>query len=96
MSSRSKSTKPTKLCGDLLLDARAEFHDILELLGTASGQLREAHTDHDSGNTQGATIVVDDFLCTMSELEAKISEVSAMAARWKSWADEALEKGGAQ
>lgn len=83
------------LTADLLLDARCEFHDLLELLGTASGQLGEAASDHDAGNTQGATIVVDDFLCTMSELEAKVSAVSAMAARWKQWAELQAEEVGA-
>ena len=87
--------KKTKVSADLLLDARCEFHEMLELLGTASGQLREAASDNDLGNTQGALIVVDDFLGTLAELEAKVSEVAAMGARWRSWAEQSLEEGGA-
>jgi len=81
-------SETNELTPDLLLDARCEFHGLLELLGTASGQLREAASDADTGNTLGAMIVVDDFLLTLSELEAKVSEVAAMAARWHSWAKE--------
>ena len=81
------------MTSDLLLDARCEFHGMLELLGTASGQLREAASDNDMGNTRGAIIVVDNFLSTMAELEANVSEVSAMVTRWRSWAE---EKGGAK
>jgi hypothetical protein len=78
-----------ELTSDLLLDARCEFHGLLELLGTASGQLREAASDHDMGNTQGALIVVDDFLSTVTELEHALHEVTRMAARWTIWAQEA-------
>jgi hypothetical protein len=89
--------KKTKVSADLLLDARCEFHEMLELLGTASGQLREAASDNDNdmGNTQGALIVVDDFLGTLAELESKVSEVAAMVARWRSWAEQSLDEGGA-
>lgn len=80
-----------ELTPDLLLDARCEFHSLLEMLGTASGQLREAASDADTGNTLGAMVVVDDFLLTLSELESKVSEVAAMAARWQSWAKEEVE-----
>ena len=73
---------------ELLIDARCEFHTLLELLGTASGQLREAASDADQGNTLGASIVIDDFLLTLSELETKVSEVAATAARWRTWAEE--------
>lgn len=83
-----KKQTSTPVSPDLLLDARCEFHTLLELLGTASGQLREAASDADQGNTLGASIVVDDFLLTLSELETKVSEVAAMAARWRSWAEE--------
>lgn len=76
---------------DLLLDARCEFHTLLELLGTASGQLREAASDNDMGNTQGALVVIDDFLSTVTELEHKLSEVAMMAARWTIWAKAAQE-----
>jgi hypothetical protein len=38
--------KKTKVSADLLLDARCEFHEMIELLGTASGQLREAASDN--------------------------------------------------
>ena len=76
---------------DLLLDARCEFHSLLELLGTASGQLREAASDNDMGNTQGALVVIDDFLSTVTELEHKLSEVAMMAARWTIWAKAAQE-----
>lgn len=76
---------------DLLLDARCEFHSLLELLGTASGQLREAASDNDMGNTQGALVVIDDFLSTVTELEHKLSEVAMMAARWTIWAKVAQE-----
>lgn len=78
-----------ELTSDLLLDARCEFHSLLELLGTASGQLREAASEHDMGNTQGALIVVDDFLSTVTELEHALYEVTRMAARWSIWAQEA-------
>ena len=91
--SADKQIKPS---GDLLLDARCEFHDLIELLGAASGQLREAHADHDTGNTQGAVIVADDLMNTLSELETKVSEVAAMVARWRSWAEQSLEEGGAE
>lgn len=74
---------------DLLLDARCEFHSLLELLGTASGQLREAASDNDMGNTQGALVVIDDFLSTVTELEYKLLEVTMMAARWTIWAKQA-------
>jgi hypothetical protein len=80
-----------ELTPDLLLDARCEFHGLLELLGTASGQLREAASDADTGNTLGAMVVVNDLFATLSELEAKVSEVAAMAARWQSWAKEEVE-----
>ncbi len=80
-----------ELTSDHLLDARCEFHDLLELLGTASGQLREAASDHCMGNTQGALVVVDDFLFTVTELEHKLSEVAMMAARWRIWANEQKE-----
>ena len=90
------SADKIKPSGDLLLDARCEFHDLLELLGTASCQLREAASDHDTGNTQGALIVVDDFMGTLAELETKVSEVAAMVARWRSWAEQLLEEGGAE
>lgn len=80
-----------ELSSDLLLDARCEFHGLLELLGTASGQLREAASDHDMGNTQGALIVVDDFLSTVTELDHKLSGVAMMAARWTIWANEQKE-----
>ena len=83
-----KKQTSTPISPDLLLDARCEFHTLLELLGTASGQLREAASDADQGNTLGASIVIDDFLLTLSELETKISEVAAMAARWRSWVEE--------
>lgn len=76
---------------DLLLDARCEFHSLLELLGTASGQLREAASDNDMGNTQGALVVIDDFLATVTELEHKLSEITMMAARWTIWAKAAQE-----
>jgi hypothetical protein len=76
---------------DLLLDARCEFHSLLELLGTASGQLREAASDNDMGNTQGALVVIDDFLSTVTELEHKLSEIAMMAARWTIWAKAAQE-----
>lgn len=74
---------------DLLLDARCEFHRLLELLGTASGQLREAASDNDMGNTQGALVVIDDFLSTVTELEYKLLEVTMMTARWTMWAKQA-------
>lgn len=80
-----------ELTSDLLLDARCEFHSLLELLGTASGQLREAASDNDMGNTQGALVVIDDFLSTVTELEHKLSEVAMMAARWTIWAKAAQE-----
>jgi hypothetical protein len=80
-----------ELTSDLLLDARCEFHGLLELLGTASGQLREAASDHDMGNKQGALVVVDDFMSTVTELEHKLSEVFMMAARWRIWAKAAQE-----
>jgi hypothetical protein len=80
-----------ELTSDLLLDARCEFHSLLELLGTASGQLREAASDNDMGNTQGALIVIDDFLSTVTELEHTLSEIAMMAARWTIWAKAAQE-----
>ena len=83
-----KKQTSTPISPDLLLDARCEFHTLLELLGTASGQLREAASDADQGNTLGASIVIDDFLLTLSELETKVSEVAATAARWRTWAEE--------
>ena len=83
-----KKQTSTPVSPDLLLDARCEFHTLLELLGTASGQLREAASDADQGNTLGASIVIDDFLLTLSELETKVSEVAATAARWRTWAEE--------
>jgi hypothetical protein len=83
---KNKTSNPVS--PDLLLEARCEFHSLLEMLGTASGQLREAASDADQGNTLGASLVVDDFLLTLSELETKVSEVAAMAARWRSWAEE--------
>ena len=86
-----KNKTSTPVSPDLLLEARCEFHTLLELLGTASGQLREAASDADTGNTLGAMVVVDDFWLTLSELEAKVSEVAAMAARWQSWAKEEVE-----
>lgn len=82
---KKKTSAP--LYPDLLLEARCEFHTLLELLGAASGQLREAANDACEGNTLGASIVVDDFLLTLSELETKVSEVAATAARWRSWAE---------
>ena len=81
---------------DLLLDARCEFHDLLELLGTASGQLREASSDNDMGNTRGAVAVIGDFMETINELETKLSEVAAMAARWRTWAEQSMKKGASQ
>ena len=83
-----KKQTSTPISPDLLLDARCEFHTLLELLGTASGQLREAASDADQGNTLGASIVIDDFLLTLSELKTKVSEIAAMAARWRTWAEE--------
>jgi len=80
-----------ELTSDLLLDARCEFHALIELLGTASGQLREAASDNDMGNTQGALVVIDDFLSTVTELEHKLSEIAMMAARWTIWAKAAQE-----
>jgi hypothetical protein len=77
---------------DLLLDARCEFHEIYELLGAACGQLREAHTDNENGNALGAMIVVEDLLSTLGGIEAKVSEISAMTARWHGWASKAVEK----
>ena len=87
------SAKKNKLSGDLLLDARCEFHELIELLGGAAGQLREAYTDHEAGNTSGAVIVADDLLLTLAELETKVSEVGAMVARWRTWAEQSMEGG---
>lgn len=75
------------LPSDLLLDARCEFHGVYELLGAASGQLREAASDNDAGNTQGAMIVVDDLLLTLAELEGSLFQIGALAARWRAWAE---------
>jgi hypothetical protein len=33
---------------------------------------------------------------TLSELETQVSELAAMVARWRSWAEQSLEEGGAE
>ncbi len=75
----------------LLLDAQYEFHELLQLLGEASSQIKEAYGDSSMGNIQGAVIVADDVIGTLSELEAKVSGVVATLAKWKGWAEEYIE-----
>ncbi len=77
---------------DTLLEARYDFHELLQLLGAASSQVKEAYDDSSMGNIQGAAIVADDVIGTLSELEAKVSHVAATVAKWKGWAEEYLEE----
>lgn len=77
---------------DTLLEARYGFHELLQLLGEASSQVKEAYDDSSMGNIQGAAIVADDVIGTLSELEAKVSHVAATVSKWKGWAEEYLEK----
>jgi hypothetical protein len=82
------------LSTDGLLAVQSEFHRLLQLLGEASSQTQEAHSDATVGNIRGAAMVLDDALCTLAELETKVSEVAAMAAKWKALAEDLMEGGG--
>jgi hypothetical protein len=83
--------KSPRLDEALLLDAQYGFHELLQLLGEASSQIKEAYGDSSMGNIQGAVIVADDVISTLSELEAKVSHVAATVAKWKGWAEDYIE-----
>ena len=87
-----KAQSNDKVDEALLLDAQYGFHELLQLLGEASSQIKEAYSDSSMGNIQGAAIVADDVIGTLSELEAKVSHVAATVAKWKGWAEEYMEK----
>lgn len=89
------AAKKTKVSSDLLMEARLEFHDLIELIGAASGQLREALGDQAAGNLGGAAIVADDLVMSLSELEVKASALAAKVSRWQLLAEQTLEAGGA-
>ena len=73
---------------DLLLEARYEVPNLMERLGGFVGQLNEAHSDAEAGNEQGAQIVSDDALCTLSEVESLVSDMAVKIAKWKTLSEE--------
>jgi hypothetical protein len=73
---------------DLLLEARYEVPNLMERLGGFVGQLNEALSDAEAGNEQGAQIVSDDALCTLSEVESLVSDMAVKIAKWKTLSEE--------
>lgn len=67
---------------DQLHQAQYALLDLLEDLGTAAVQLREALADFNQGNQQGAEIVAEDAVLTLSNIEQKASETAAQISRW--------------
>lgn len=77
---------------DLLLEQRLEIPHMVEDLGAFAGLLREAIDDADRGNIRGAAMVIEDLLELGNHLEKRVSDCTAMLARWHGWATE----GGAE
>lgn len=76
------------LTEDMLLEARSELPNLLEVLGMVAAHLREAVNDAQAGNLRGAALVCDDLLGTFGELECLTSKVQATVAKWKQLAEE--------
>ena len=67
---------------DQLHQAQYALLDLLEDLGSAATQLREALSDFNDGNLQGASIVAEDAVLTLSNIEQKASDTAAQLSRW--------------
>jgi hypothetical protein len=78
---------------DRLRGAYHEMLDLMEMVGIATGQLREGLEDFDAGNVRGSCIMADDALATLAELEVKVSEVAGAVAGWQNWAQYEMEEG---
>jgi hypothetical protein len=70
-----------------LKHSQEQLPSLMISLGTAADQIREAIADADGENLLGATIVCDDVLCTLAEMEQQVSDLAGFIARWKLWAE---------
>lgn len=71
-----------QITGDMLNDVRWEIPCVIEEIGTIAAFLREAISDCNDGNIGGASMVASDALECFSQLESRLSGMSANIAKW--------------
>jgi hypothetical protein len=67
---------------DLIHEAQYAILALIEELGGAATQIREALADHNNGNFGGAEMCASDALGTLANIERQASEASATIAKW--------------
>lgn len=67
---------------DTLYQVEHEILSLVEETGAFVSQLREALADLNNGNLPGCSMVVDDAISTLSNIETKASEMAAELAKW--------------
>ena len=69
---------------DLIYQAEHKVLSLMEETGALVAHLREALADLNGGNMPGGAMVIDDAIATLATMEAQVSEMGALLAKWRS------------